>query len=86
MCLYNMPLHKVTSPIAKPSHITLTISHETSVVFFHVCMPHHTVAPQTDPAFLTTDWKLMLMTFQLVATGKPLITDGALFAVEVWLG
>jgi len=86
MRIFNVPLHEATFPISKPSIVTLTTSHETSVVFFSVGMPCDVVAPQTDPTLLATDRELLLMAFQLVAIGKPLQTDGALFAFEICPG
>ena len=83
MRIFNVPLHKATFPVSKPPVVTLTPSHETSVMFFGVGMPCDIVAPQTDPTLLTTNWELLLMAFQLVAIRKPLKTDGALFAFEI---
>ena len=86
MRIFNVPLHKATFPVPKPSVVALTPSHETSVMFFGVGMPCNIVAPQTDPTLLTTNRELLLMALQLVAIRKPLKTDGALFAFEIWPG
>jgi hypothetical protein len=86
MCLQDMSLHKAVLPVAKHPKATPTFSYKTSFMFLHVGMPCDTVAPQTDSALLTSDWKIQLVALQLVVIWKPQATHGALFAVEVRLG